>query len=149
MDSNKFPKLVILLAIIFYAVTWNFPPSPDVDPDIDPKPDPIVIDPPMPVEKLHVLIIEETANRGSLLPEQALILQSVALRRYVQQVGGEFRQIDDDVVPDKMDKVWQDAWKLERGDSPWWIVSNGKGGVNEKLPANLDVAMQTLQKWSN
>ena len=134
-SSNKLSKLVILLAIILYAVTWRNRPGPG------PKPEP-----PMPVKKLHVLVVEETTARPSLKPAQLMVLQSVAIRRYVQQQGGEFRQIDKDVSTDKMDKVWQDAMKLKRDSLPWWIVSNGEGGVSEALPADLDKAMTTLEK---
>ena len=71
----------------------------DVEPPVppDPPPPPIPPDPPPPivVEQLHVIIVEESADRT---PEQAKVLLSKAVRDYLKSVDGVLHIVDQDVT---------------------------------------------------
>lgn len=136
--EKKIAVLVILVCV--YVVVGGSGGIPIIDP-----PDPA----PIPVPGLHVLIVEETANRGSLPLDQLAILQSTQIREHVRAAGGLYRQFDEDQQMDEAPQVWQDAMKLPRDSVPWWIVSDGKTGVSAALPATLEEAMATIRGFSD
>ena len=102
--------------------------------------------PPIDAEGLHVLIIEETADRNNLPVSQAAVLQSIQLRSYVQEKNGNYRQLDDDSNMELAAQKWKDAMLLPRDSLPWLIVSN-KGGYTGPLPETLEETMAILKKW--
>ena len=91
-----------------------------------PEPQPQPTPAPIPVSGLHVLIIEETDDRGSLPSNQLGVLQTTEIQSYVKSRGGEFRQYDDD--PEIADPLWRAARDRPRTTLPWLIISNGLTG---------------------
>ena len=140
MGVEKKIAVLVILVCLYVIVTGGSGGLPIIDP-----PDPA----PIPVPGLHVLIVEETANRGSLPLDQLAILQSTQIRDHVRAAGGNYRQFDEDQQMDEAPQVWQDAMKLPRDSVPWWIVSNGETGVSEPLPLTIEDAMTTVRRFSD
>lgn len=103
--------------------------------------------PPIPVTSLHVLILEETENRNLLPSSQVLIFTSTKIRKWLGDNGAKWRIWDKDVDATREDKVWQDALKIERGDLPWVIVSDGAKGYSGPLPKTVDEMIELLEKY--
>jgi len=101
----------------------------------------------IPGDKLMVLVVEDTQNRNNLPYEQRLALASQKWRTAIKQSGGELKKIEpgQDIGPSQ---VWRAAAQLERGEAPWWIVSNApKGrGVSQPFPKTADEALRTIQE---
>lgn len=101
---------------------------------------------PIPVAGLHVLIVEETDDRGRIPVGQLAALQSTAIRREVQEKGGQFRQFDDD--PTIADPLWAAVRDRPRASLPWIIVSNGaKGGTEQPLPASVEETLALIRRY--
>jgi hypothetical protein len=119
----------------------EFGRAPDPGPDPEPSPAPI------PAAGLHVLIVEETDDRGRIPIGQLAALQSTQVRGYVQGKGGQFRQYDDD--PPIADPLWNAARSRPRQSLPWLIVSNGeRGGFEGPLPQSVEETLQTIKKFA-
>lgn len=102
---------------------------------------------PIPINGLHVLIIEETGDRGNLPKEQLDILTGTSLSAYVKIHNGKFRQLDLPVLEEE-EQVWKDAAELERDSLPWLIISNHpKGGVSIPFPEDTGKIMTILEKY--
>lgn len=102
--------------------------------------------PPIPATGLHVLIVEETDDRGRVPAGQLAVLTTTKVQAAVEAAGGVFRQYDDD--PEIADPVWRDARNRPRTSLPWIIVSNGaKGGVEQPLPASIDETVALIRRY--
>lgn len=112
-------------------------------------PIPIPVDPPVPVvvDGLHILIIEETAERHTMPPEQQAILASVKLREAVQAAGGQMRIFDDDTDLSGVESVWRDLMAVERDGLPWLLVVNGRRGVSRELPGTVDEVVAIVEQY--
>ena len=134
-----------------------------VEPGPKPKPD----DPPSPVtplpgDGLRVLILEETADRGSLPVKQGSALGSAILRGYLDQhcvkgpdgVTPEWRILDDDSPLENESELWRQAKatilaemaKQPGAKVPWMLASNGKKSSCGPFPADLESALAELKK---
>lgn len=115
------------------------PPGP-VDP---PKPQP-----PIPVSSLHVLIIEETNDRGTLPAAQAQIFTSTKVLGWLRTNAPEHWRIwDADQKPELAPAEFQEALKLPRQGLPWIVISNGTTGFSGPLPTNEMDTLSLLQKY--
>lgn len=89
---------------------------------------------------LHVLIIEESAERGKLKAGQLEAMTST-LPDSIRGMAGEghFRLLDlstsSDLSKDK--KEFQAAGKVERKSLPWLVASNGRTGYSGPLPESI------------
>lgn len=139
------------------TVTGDAPPPIPVPPipvPPTPVPPPIPVPPPqppapIPAAGLHVLIVYDEASKGSLSPEQTAILATDTIRDYVNgKTQGGLRVWRSSVNPAGDDKLWQDAFARTKGkELPWIVVSNGKTGTEQKLPANIDGVMTLLKTY--
>lgn len=105
--------------------------------------------PPAPIKAdgLHVLIVEETAERGKLSAGQLAILTSVQIREYVASKSGEMRILDDDAPLANESELWRQAMGITRQSLPWLIASNGKAGYSGPLPVSVDETLTILRKY--
>jgi cell division septation protein DedD len=116
------------------------PPQPDPEPEPQPQPAPI------PAAGLHVLILEETDDRGRIDKGQLGVLQTVNVAAYVRGKQGQFRQYDAGVKIG--DPLWESARNRPRASLPWIIVSNGaKGGYEGPLPKSIDEALALIRRF--
>lgn len=91
--------------------------------------------PPVPGDGFHVLIVEQTEDRGELPESQKTGMMSTPLRRLVMNNGGTFHLWDADIDASRESKWFRDAMKLPMDSLPWLVVSNGKTGFSGPLPA--------------
>jgi hypothetical protein len=97
--------------------------------------------------------MEETADRGNLSREQREILDSPTIQLWLNtNCPNRWRILDDDIPAVELarsSKVWQDAFAVaKKGDKlPWIVISNGKKGTSEVLPANVQSTLELLDKY--
>lgn len=106
-----------------------------------------IIAPDAPISEpgLHVLILEETSDRSKLPAGQLDVLTSTKIRQAVDEAEGRLLILDVSSDLSLLDQLWQEAAAREHGDLPWWIVSNGKTGVEQPLPSSVEEALSTIQ----
>lgn len=129
-------------------------PGPTPVPPVPPTPSVVPIDAP----GLHVLIIEETAERAKLPASQLNVLTSKDVWAWldahcVVDTGGKNQKaaylVDKDADASKWLPKYQLAMKRPRQSVPWIIISNkGKGkGYEGPLPATIDDTLKLLKQW--
>jgi hypothetical protein len=103
---------------------------------------------PIKVDRLSVLIVSETANRGSLPSAQLTAMLSVKVTKYVESVGGQIRRLDPDADISKEEQWVKDAYHvLGQNPLPWVVVASARGGDSVPMPANLDEFMALIEKY--
>jgi hypothetical protein len=124
------------------AIRSGMGPQPPPEPPVPPQP-------PVPITTgLHVLIIEETNNRGTLPAAQAQIFTSTKVLGWLRtNAPAHWRIWDADVDASKAPTEFQDAIKLPRTGLPWVVISNGTTGFSGPLPANETDTLSLLEKY--
>ncbi len=157
------------LRILAYVAAGDVPSDPALatvtivgQPDPPVPPGPVPPDPPgptpgpvpIPGDGLRVLIVYESADLAKMPPAQQSILDSAAVRGYLQEKcakgpdGTPERRIwDKDTDASAESKLWQDAFKRPRKEVPWLVISNGKAGYEGPLPATVDDALKLLKQY--
>ncbi|MCC6511508.1 MAG: hypothetical protein IT423_20580, partial [Pirellulaceae bacterium] len=139
-DAPKSGLWAIVLALVLVAGTWFYLHGDRSSPDVDPSPAPI----PSPVvaSGLHVLIVEETADRGKLTAGQIATLTSADLVDWYEANCAKedgfraYRCFDKDTKLDQENQVWRDLRGLVTLDPPCVLAVDGKRAVQFKLPAD-------------
>lgn len=101
---------------------------------------------PINVDRLTVVIIEETQDRSRIPPEQLNAINSQRWREYVNKNNGQWRVLDPDTDVHKDEQWVQDAVSLERESIPWLIVSKQRSGSSTPLPLDIDGLMEKIKK---
>lgn len=104
---------------------------------------------PFPADKLSVLILEETDDRGTYTPGQReAMLSTAGVREYIKAKGGEpLTVLDDDAPVDKAPPWIQAARKAAQPTTlPWIIVATHNGGMNKPLPTTAEETLAALKK---
>lgn len=113
---------------------------------------------PIPSSGFAVLVLEETADRTKLPPEQAALFTDTNIRAYLNThcIKGpdgktpEFRFFDKDADVSHESALWQSAMtqaKAANLPTPTIAISTGKSGVIQALPANEADMLALLKKW--
>lgn len=104
---------------------------------------------PFPAERLNVLVVEETSQRGSLTADQRAALTGTAegtMIAAVKKRGGEFRIIDKDQTDLSKDAPWvAKAFAVERKSVPWIVTAGPSRGVSEPLPATTAEILKAVE----
>jgi len=100
---------------------------------------------PVTVDGPHMLIVEETSERGTIDFEQSGIFTSVELREYLDAKDFAWRMFDKDVDTDFEAEVWQDALKMDTKLLPWLFVWNGRRGKSMPLPDDVAGVIAELE----
>lgn len=104
---------------------------------------------PFETNKLSVLIVEETAQRGSLTADQRAALTAIgdgSMIAAVKARGGEYRIIDKDQTDLSKDVPWvAKAFAVERKSVPWIVAAGPSHGVSEPLPATTDEILKAVE----
>lgn len=127
---------------------------PTPDPKIDPKVDPDT-PAPIPHQGLRVLVVFESADLMKMPPKQQLIMYSRRVWDHLDSVcvagadGKKEWRIWEQNVPglENETKLWQEAMKRDRKSTPWVIISNGKTGTEEALPATIEEFLALVNKY--
>lgn len=142
MKARNNILLLGLLGLLAYAAVKH---------DGGPTPDPIG---PIIGKGLRVLIVEETAQRSKLPPEQVAELTSADVRDYLNakcanEASGAkaWRIFDKDTDTSNEAKFWKDAMARNRDGLPWLIISNGRKGYEGALPKDCDSLLELLKKY--
>lgn len=102
---------------------------------------------------LRVLITYPEATRDTLPAGQRAILDNSELRGWLDahcvKTGGvpEWRIAPDNEIFGADQPIWQKLMALARGKGAWLLVSTGKSGVNEPLPADLSALQAILNRY--
>ena len=140
-----------------FAIHVGVGPTPPIPPGpIPPGPTPI---PPQPAG-FRVLILEETAQRGSLPKTQLSALLSTKARDYMNAKAPkgpdgktpEWRMLDDDHTDESfLAENWRKSLDMARKDSagklPWIIVSDGAKGESRAFPQTEAELLELLRKY--
>ncbi len=103
--------------------------------------------PPIALDGLNVLVVEETEARPLLPGGQIAVLQSTAIPNYVEGKGGVYRELDQQPSTANLSKPWQDAMARPRQSLPWILVSNGKSGFEGPLPPTEEATLELVKKY--
>lgn len=94
--------------------------------------------PPIDAPGLHVLLVEQTEDRGKLTPDQMATVQW--LPTHLEKVApGAWRMHDADTPLDAEDEWVRAAMARERASLPWLIVSRGVRNYEGPLPSRSDI----------
>lgn len=105
---------------------------------------------PVPTTTLHVLIVEESDERGTLPASQVSIFTSTDLRKWLTESKAQWRIFDQNVPQEQLADVWKSGLKKvsESGlQLPVVLVSNGSKGTIEKLPKSVADLTALLEKY--
>lgn len=122
--------------------------NPSVDPDDDSIPTP----PPV-ASGLHVLIVEETAEREQLPAEQIAIFSSIPLRQWYKAHCADedghpaYRNFDKDDNLDRENEIWQKLRAKITLSPPVLLMVDGKKGKEMKLPPNPEAMQAALEQF--
>jgi hypothetical protein len=117
--------------------------DPGPEPPVPPEPKVA----PIPEPGLHVLIVEETADRLKLPEGQRDIITATGWRESWEGKGGMIRMRDpSDEQPNDLAK-WNTAMDRPRSGLPWVIISNGVTGYEGPLPDSLTEWEALLSKY--
>lgn len=86
------------------------------------------------VERLSVLIVEETANRDQLTVGQLAALRSPSVREMVKAKGGEFRVLDADDKTDALAEPWPTLRRRATLRPPLVVVAAKGRAIEFSLP---------------
>lgn len=110
-------------------------------------PPPVVVDPPLPVQTLHVLVVEEKDDRAGLPASQVSIFSSTELRKWLTENNAQWRFFDEDVDPRFLEQKWKDAMARPRASLPWTVISDGSKGYEGPLPKTEAEFITLLEKY--
>jgi hypothetical protein len=100
--------------------------------------------PPFVTDKLAVLVIEESADRGNYTQDQRNVITATdpkSVRATVEAKGGEFQVIDDTIPADKLllAPTWvQAAFKVQRASKPWIVGATPSRGFSAPVTTEAD-----------
>jgi len=98
--------------------------------------------------KLRVLIVEETAQRGQLPPDQAAVFTAKAIRDYAGThcVEGGFLTLDKDADLSKLPAAWKPLAANPKS-LPWMAIEvNGRIHAGP-LPGTVEKTLALLQRY--
>lgn len=97
--------------------------------------------PPIKVDQLSALIVEETGDRTTDFNKVVGAIQALVKEP-------RFRKLDKDNPPN-LDEQWvRDAWevwKQDGGKTPWLVAASASRGVHQALPADAATATTLIQ----
>lgn len=103
---------------------------------------------PIAVSGLRVLIVEESADRQTLPPEQSKILTSVPIRETVAQLGGQIRVMDADDSAEAISDEWRALRKRITTTPPAVVFAKPRRAQEMPLPANVDEFRAKLEAFA-
>lgn len=134
-----------------FVVLVGTNPKP-VDPVVPPTPK---VDPPIAGDGLKVLVVFAEDKQNQLPAGQQAVLYGKEMRDYLNNkcVAGpdgktkEFRIWDKDTDATGESKQWQDAFKRNRANLPWLVISNGKTGFEGPLPKTVSETIELIKRF--
>ena len=107
----------------------------------------VVTPAPIAASGYNVLVVEETADRGALPPEQLAALTSTTIREWIEKQPGTVLVVDKDADVSVLTEPWQQAFRRPHATLPWIVVSNGVTGYEGPLPGTVDELQALLERY--
>jgi hypothetical protein len=123
----RFAPWVLLAAVVLWAVTQR--PAAE----------------PTGVTGLRVLVVEETAERGNLSPEQLAIFNSVEIREQIEAANGQLVFLDADDKTRELTPEWQRLRDRIRTRPPVVVFANKTRAKEMPLPGDVDEFINALE----
>lgn len=101
---------------------------------------------PVPGDGRHVLIIEETEQRGDLPESQRSALFDPALRKWLRGKDIDFRLLDQNDPATDEGGWFAAAVAIPHPTLPWLVASNGKSGISAALQADTQSIERQLSE---
>ena len=101
---------------------------------------------PVRVDRLTVVIIEETESRDSLPQSQLNAINSKKWRDYLFKNNGQWRVIDQHANISNENKWVKESFSLKRDSIPWLIIADVNRLRSMPMPANIEVFMQEIKQ---
>ena len=102
---------------------------------------------PVGVEGLRVLMLEESADRDRLDPEQIAIFGAVPIREAVAAAGGEIMVLDVDDDTGRLKPEWGRLRDRVRSRPPVVVFANPKRAKEMPLPADVPEFLKELEAF--
>ena len=100
------------------------------------------------VDGLRVLIIEESADRAKLTPEQTAIFNSVILREAIAKRDGDLLILDADDDTRRLDKTWQALEQRVDLKPPCVVFAAKNRALHFALPDNVETFVKKLESFA-
>jgi len=140
MSVKSLTNFAVIVLLVFVLLRGGDPsPGPGPVPDVDPAP--------FPSDGLAVLIVYESADKGTYPPSQLNVIDSTTLRKFVKDAGGEIRLFDKDIDAQYEAEKWREALAKPRDSLPWILISHGGKGYSGALPETVDATKELIQKY--
>jgi hypothetical protein len=131
--ADRSLALVILLVVLFRIGVWSYANIAGSGLPVNDK-------------GLHVLIVEETADRGKLPLSQSAIFTSAPLAQYLDQNAHDWRVFDQNIdLVDQPDK-WKRALEAAQ-EPPYIVIWNGNRGTKGPLPLTVDAVIDAVEDY--
>jgi len=98
------------------------------------------------VDRLSVVIIEETESRSSIPASQLNAMTSIKWRNYIKEKGGQWRLLDQDSNIKKEEPWVKESFELKRESLPWLVVCNIKSVKSIPMPKNIEGLMKEIKQ---
>ena len=98
------------------------------------------------VDRLTVVIIEETETRDSLPESQLNAINSKKWREYLFKNNGQWRVIDQHANIINENKWVKESFSLKRNSIPWLIIADVNRLKSMPMPANIEVFMEEIKQ---
>jgi hypothetical protein len=92
-----------------------------------------------------VLVVEETAERGELSPDQLAIFNSVEIRERIEGADGQVLFLDADDKTRDLSPEWQRLRDRIQTRPPVVVFANRKRAKEMPLPPTVDSFLQSLE----
>lgn len=103
---------------------------------------------PIGVEGLRVLVVEESADRGDLTPDQIAIFNSVEIREAVTAADGQMLVLDADDDTRKLLPEWQALRNRIRSRPPVVVMANPRRAKEMPLPADVPEFLKEFEGFA-
>lgn len=97
------------------------------------------------VTGLRVLVVEETAERGELSPDQLAIFNSVEIRERIEAADGQVLFLDADDKTRELSPEWQRLRDRIQTRPPVVVFANRKRAKEMALPPTIDSFLESLE----
>ena len=133
-DYQRMARDWALLALVA-ILAWNWITR---DRDTDPSPTPHVAG-------LRVLILEESADRARLTPQQSAIFNAVSIREAIQKREGQLLVLDRNDDVSRLTQDWQTLRQRSTLPTPSVVFANARRAVEMPLPGSVNEFLSKLE----
>lgn len=98
------------------------------------------------VDRLTVVILEQTEWRNRMHPDQLNIISSQIWRDYVAGQGGQWRVLDPEADISKDENWVRQSVNRKRNGLPWLLIQKKELWYSGPVPRNMDEMMELIKQ---